>query len=155
MNPPEHLPGPGDKLGQALVVLVLGFVAVLGVIFSLGVKSKNNISTEDSFPWKGPVHAIQNLWSIRKKPMLNIAVWANCFIWLVGSLLVLLINEMGKSQFGFSNTITSSMVVSLMLGISVGALISAHVTEHDRWYKYLSNMLILMAVCLGLMFFIP
>lgn len=146
---------PAEKIGQTMVCIVMFLVAVLGFIFSFGVKSKGPSSNGQKFPILGPINALEYLYKMREDALLSIAVWANTFIWFIGSLMVLIINELGKTQLGYSNTSTSLMVVALMFGVSAGALICAKTIKERQWYTVIIPASLAMAfMCLSV-FFVP
>jgi len=144
-----------DVFGQIMICVVMFTVAVLGFVFSFGVKSKGPASMNQPFPWWGPVNALFNLNSIRNDTLLNMAVWSNTFIWFIGSLIVLLTNELGKNQFGYSNSMTSAMVVALMLGVSAGSLICAKTVKYRRWHCVLVPAALVIGLSCLCVFFVP
>ncbi|MBN2143412.1 MAG: MFS transporter [Candidatus Aureabacteria bacterium] len=145
----QHIfPAP---VGQCVVALTVLSVAVFGLLVSFGVPKRKAAGTRDSFPWFGPVNTVRDLLKIREDSLLHISVWANTFFWFMGSLMVLIINEMGPMQFNLNKTSTSVLVVAEMLGVGVGALLAARFAKGEKWYRVLLPTLFMMTLFLLLM----
>ena len=61
---------------------------------------------------------------------------------------MLAINELGLSQFGLSNSMTSVLVVAELVGIAIGGLLSVYLAKKIKWYRLLAPAAAVMAVCM-------
>jgi MFS family permease len=95
------------------------------------------------------------LYAIRLDALLAITICANTFFWFVGSLDVLLINQLGVAQFGFSPTLTGLCVVAEMLGIAAGGFISTRIATGANWYRVLAPTAMVMAVTMIAVALVP
>lgn len=121
-------------------------VSAAGVAMSFGVARFAAASSGAKFPWRGPVETVKVLYEIRKDKLLSIAIWGNAFFWLIGSLEVLVLNQMGVGQFKFSNTMTSGLAVAEMLGIAAGGVLSIYFTKRMKWYRLMVPAGVIMAI---------
>jgi len=125
----------GIEAGRLLVATTVVGVALVGVIVSYGVPHRPAANPKLKFPWNGPIHTIQELIDTRKDPLLATTIFTNVFVWLVGSLGILIINPLGINQFHMSKTWTSYLIVSQLVGLAVGGVISSRLIPIGRWYR--------------------
>jgi hypothetical protein len=59
------------------------------------------------------------------------------FIWFTGSIQILVINPLGIEQLHLSKTVTSLLLVTQLVGIGVGGLISSKLVVPERWHRVL------------------
>ena len=145
--------GPGGiPMGRLLVAGTVVAVSVIGLITSFGIPCRPAANPAARFPWWGPVRTIKDLIKTREDPMMAVAIFANVFIWTVGSLQVLLINPLGIQQFCLSKTETSLLIVSELCGIAVGGILSGWLVKPDKWYRVLAPAGFAMA---GIMLMMP
>lgn len=128
----------GIELGRATVATVIIGVSAVGLLMSLGVPRRPAAAPGAPIPWHGPVKSIQTLISTRRDPLLAISIGADAFFWFVASLQVLLLNEMGINQFGFTKTLTSYLVAAELTGVVIGGLVSPFLARGRRWYWVLA-----------------
>ncbi|MDH3391559.1 MAG: MFS transporter, partial [Desulfobulbaceae bacterium] len=130
-------PAFGTTLGQALIACTVVLVSMTGVIASLGIKKYQAAAPDKPFPWAGPFHSLRDFATLRKDPLLLLAVVSDAFFYFLAALVVLIINTYGIDQLGLSQTMTSLMSVALMVGVAIGAVFSSKVTTTDNWTKVL------------------
>ncbi|HNX58306.1 MAG TPA: MFS transporter [Spirochaetota bacterium] len=148
--------GPfGLDNGRIAVACVIIIMSVLGLIAGYGVSSKSASSPRAPFPWHGPVNTLKVLLETRKDVLLTIAIYADVFIWFMGSLELLLINPMGLTQFVYSKTTTSLLLVAQVMGLGVGGLLASRFARGDRWYRVLIPSGLLMSLFMILLSFVP
>ncbi|WP_136798864.1 MFS transporter [Desulfosediminicola ganghwensis] len=125
--------------GVLLVAVTSVLVAVTGLVASFGIH-KYKGATENSevpFPWFGPYRSVKDLIDICRDRQLLVAVAGDAWFYFIASIAVLVINAVGIQQFGFSQTMTSLLSVSLMLGVCAGSFLAARLTRVDNWSAYL------------------
>jgi acyl-[acyl-carrier-protein]-phospholipid O-acyltransferase/long-chain-fatty-acid--[acyl-carrier-protein] ligase len=142
-------------LNRATVSMLVIGVSVAGVIMSFGVARFGAAAPAAKFPWKGPVETLKVLYNTQFDPLLAIAIAANAFFWFIGALEVLVLNQLGISQFKFSNSLTSGLVVAEFIGIAVGGLLSIYFTKKIKWYRLLVPVVGLMGLCMILAAVVP
>jgi MFS family permease len=142
-------------LNHAVVAAVVIGISVCGVLISLGVAKFPAASPNAKFPWRGPIETLKVLYEIRRDSLLAITIAANTFFWFIGALEVLVLNQLGLSQFGFTNTMTGALSVAEMLGIAAGGLLSVYLTKKIKWYRLLAPAGMMMAACMVAVAFIP
>ena len=134
------LKGPnymGVEFGRwAVAGIVLG-VSAIGLAGSFGVPCRPAAAPETQFPWAGPWHTLGELRRIKGDSLLTITVIGDVFVWFVGSLQILVINEMGIGQFQYSKSTTSLLVAAEVIGIALGGLLAGFIANGPRWYRVL------------------
>lgn len=138
----------GMPLNRLLVVAVVISISAVGVFMSLAVPKFPAASPNAPFPWHGPIHTIRTLYEIRHDLLLTVTIISNTFFWLIASLGVLVVNQLGLTEFGLSASTTSSLVVAELLGIAIGGLISTYLATGRKWYRALALSCFIMAVCM-------
>ncbi|MHC4713253.1 MAG: MFS transporter, partial [Planctomycetota bacterium] len=128
----------GIELGRATVATVIIGVSAVGLLLSFGVPRRPAAAPNAPIPWNGPAKSIATLISTRKDPLLAISIGADAIFWFVASLQVLLLNEMGINQFGFTERLTSCLVAAELAGVVIGGLLSPFLARGRRWYWVLS-----------------
>ena len=138
-------PGPalcGIPHGRLTVAVTVVVVAVVGVLASLGVPRRAAAAPALKFPWSGPLDTVRELNAIRKDFLLYLTVVADVFIWFAGSVLVLVINQLGMHQYGplFGERreyATSGLVVAQLAGFALGGGLSGKLAAGERWHRVL------------------
>lgn len=125
----------GVEKGRLLVAATVVGVSLVGVAVSYGVPHRPAANPALKFPWKGPWHTVQELMDTRRDPLLAATIFTNVFVWLVGSLGILIINPLGINQFHMSKTLTSYLIVAQLVGLAVGGVISSRLVPIGRWYR--------------------
>jgi MFS family permease len=142
-------------MGRLVVFFAVIIIAALGLIVAFAVPKFPAAAPDARFPWTGPLESIVTLLRLRKDSLLYMSVLASAFFWFIGSLEVLVINQMGIEQFGLSAAMTSTLVLIELAGIAVGSIISAPLAKSNKWYSLLVSASILMAACMFLMASVP
>lgn len=145
----------GIELGRLLVAGSVISVALVGVIVSFGVPKRPAANPTVAFPWKGPLHTVEVLWETRKDTLLATTIFTNIFVWLIGSLGILVINPLGIQQFHLSKTLTSVLIVSQLTGIAVGGIISSRLVPITRWYRVVWPLCLAMSLAMLMMTAVP
>ncbi len=130
----------------AIAAVVIG-ISVCGVLMSFGVARFPAASPKAKFPWQ-PFETIKVLYATRLDSLLAISIVANAFFWFIGSLNLLAIIQLGLSQFGLSNSMTSALSVAEMFGIAAGGLLSVYLAKRIKWYRLLAPAAAVMAICM-------
>jgi acyl-[acyl-carrier-protein]-phospholipid O-acyltransferase/long-chain-fatty-acid--[acyl-carrier-protein] ligase len=133
-------------LNRAVVSMLVIGVSVGGVLMSFGVARIGAAAPAVKFPWRGPIETLKVLYRTRFDSLLAIAIAANAFFWFIGALEVLVLNQLGISQFKFSNSLTSGLVVAEFVGIAAGGLLSIYFTKKIKWYRLLAPLAVILAV---------
>lgn len=136
---------PLNHVSAAAVVVG---ISIAGVIMSFGVAKFPAASPHAKFPWQGPFDTLKVLYNACFDPLLAIAIGASTFFWFIGSLNVLVLNELGLSQFKLSNSLTSGLVVAELLGIAVGGLLCIYLAKRTKWHNLMVPAASVMAVCM-------
>lgn len=145
----------GIEKGRLLVAGTVIGVALIGLAVSFGVPKRPAANPTVKFPWSGPWHTLQELWATRKDPLLAITIFTNVFVWLTGSLGILIINPLGIQQFHLSKTLTSFLIVSQLVGIAAGGIISSRVVPITRWYRVVWPLCLAMSLMMLVMTGVP
>ena len=145
----------GIDEGRLWVAATVVGVALIGVIVSYGVPHRPAANPTLKFPWYGPVHTIQELIATRKDPLLASTIFTNIFVWLVGSLGILIINPLGINQFHMSKTLTSLLIVAQLVGLAFGGVISSRLVPIGRWYRVVWPLCLAMALIMAAMAGVP
>lgn len=127
----------GAPRGHALVGIGAVLFAVLGLLVSLAVPARAAADPGRSFPWTGPLDTFRELAGIWKDRQLGRILAADVFIWAVGVFQLLVINSLGKLQFGLSDSATSLLVAAQLVGIALGGLLAAKFAKGERWFRVL------------------
>lgn len=141
----------GGPHGRTLVMLVVIGFTVAGFLFSLGVPGFPAASARKKFPWRGPAATLSELNAFRRDKLLAIAVATNVFVYLLGSLQIQFINELGLSQLRAGETLTGLLVVAQLVGFGIGGFASSMLAGGPRWHRVLSPGAGFMALSMGLM----
>lgn len=119
--------------GRIVVAATVVSVGLLGVLASFGVFSRPASGAHHPFPWTGPIDSLKDLFRLREDPLLLLAIFGDCFFYFISLMVVLVINTLGLQQLGLSNSQTSLLSVAMMVGVCVGSLLAARLTDQHRW----------------------
>jgi len=111
--------------------------AVLGLLVSLAIPGRAAADPGRAFPWAGPVDTCRELSEIWKDRQLGRILVADVYLWAVGVFQLLVINSLGKLQFRLSDSRTSLLVASQLVGIALGGLLAARFAKGARWFRVL------------------
>ena len=145
----------GIERGRLVVGAVVVGVALLGVIAAYGVPRRPAADPRVAFPWDGPIRTVRDLLATRRDPLLAVSIAADVFIWLVGSLEILIINPLGLQQFGMSKSVTSYLIVSQLVGIGIGGLVGSRFVRGDRWYRAVGPVGVFMGLTMCALMAVP
>ena len=150
----------GIPRGRLTVAVTVIAVAVVGVLASVGVPRRAAAAPALKFPWSGPLDTVRELNAIRKDFLLYLTIVADVFIWFAGSVLVLVINQLGMHQyqgvFGERREYaTSGLVVAQLVGFAFGGGISGKLAAGERWYRVLAPGALVMAALMAMMPWVP
>ncbi len=121
--------------GRLLVAIFVLLVAGIGVLVSFGVVKRPAAGARESFPWFGPIHSLVDLYNVRTDRLLLTAIGGDAFFYFISSIVVLVINVMGLTELGLSQTMTSLLVVCLMVGVCAGSFLAAKIASGPGWHK--------------------
>jgi acyl-CoA synthetase (AMP-forming)/AMP-acid ligase II/1-acyl-sn-glycerol-3-phosphate acyltransferase/acyl carrier protein len=121
--------------GVLVVAVVAVAVAIAGFIASLSLASRPAVCNGNikPIPWFGPYHSLKDLMDICRDRQLFLAICADTYFYFIASIVVLVINALGIQQFAFSQTQTSMLSISLMLGICGGSFLAARLVNVENW----------------------
>lgn len=150
----------GIPCGRLTVAVTVVAVAVVGVLASLGVPHRAAAAPAVKFPWSGPLDTVRELNEIRKDFLLHLTLIVDVFIWFAGSVLVLVINQLGMHQyqslFGERREYaTSGLVVAQLVGLALGGGISGKLAGSGRWHRLLVPGALVMGALMAMMPFVP
>jgi len=123
--------------GALLVAVVVVLVAVLGLIASFGIHRRPAAAKGRPFPLFGPLSSLGDILSICADRQMLIALFADNFFYFLATIVVLTINTIGLKQLEFSQTVTSLLSVSLMLGVCLGSFLAARLVTMENWSRLL------------------
>jgi MFS family permease len=127
----------GATRGSAMVGLAVILYAAFGLIVSFKIPTRPAADPGRAFPWTGPLDTLRELGEIWKDHQLGRILVADVFIWAVGVFQLLVINSLGKLQFHLSDSRTSLLVASQLIGLALGGLLSAQFAKGVRWFRVL------------------
>lgn len=142
-------------LNRVVVSMLVIGVSVGGVIMSFGVARFPAAAPAVRFPCRGPLETLKVLYRTRFDSLLAAAIAANAFFWFIGALEVLVLNQLGISQFKFSNSMTSGLVVAEFVGIAAGGLLSIYFAKKIKWHRLLAPLAVILAVSMLLIAVVP
>jgi acyl-[acyl-carrier-protein]-phospholipid O-acyltransferase / long-chain-fatty-acid--[acyl-carrier-protein] ligase len=119
--------------GALLVAVVVVLVSAIGLVASFGVHNRPAAAKDKPFPLFGPLSSLKDMVSICSDRQMLIALFSDNFFYFLATIVVLTINTIGLKQLGFSQTATSLLSVSLMLGVCVGSFLAAKLVTMERW----------------------
>lgn len=131
------LPGGTVPLGKIVVAGVAVLVALTGFLASFGVGSRPAAAKDKPFPWLGPWNSLKDLAAISRDRQLFLAVVSDAYFYFIASFTLLTINTLGLEQLGFTQTRTSLLSMSLMLGVCGGSYLAARKMSMSSWSAFL------------------
>jgi acyl-[acyl-carrier-protein]-phospholipid O-acyltransferase/long-chain-fatty-acid--[acyl-carrier-protein] ligase len=137
----------GAPRGSTVVGLAVILYAALGLLVSFGIPARAAADPGRAFPWSGPLDTFRELREVWQDRPLGRILVADVFIWAVGVFQLLVINSLGKLQFHLSDSRTSLLVASQLIGLALGGLLSARFAQGARWFR----VLLPAGVAMGLM----
>ncbi|MCE1229299.1 MAG: 2-acyl-glycerophospho-ethanolamine acyltransferase, partial [Firmicutes bacterium] len=141
--------------GRGLVGLGVLSFSLAGWALAWLIPRRGASDPSRPFPWSGPWETLRELRSIGADRPLGRILLLDALLWSMGVFQLLLINALGKEQFGFSDRATSLLVMAQMLGLAVGGLGAAHGAQGKAWLRMLAPSAWLMALGMGLVWLVP
>lgn len=142
-------PLAGVPIGQLLVGGLAIAIAVFGLIGSLGCPARPSANPEAPFPVHGPLSTLAVLWQTRRDRLLAITMVVDGYMWFLGQIQILLINDLGKTRLHTDETFTSLLIVGQVLGVAVGGLLAGRLTRRRPWQKLLAPSAGVLGLALG------
>ncbi len=142
-------------LGRIVIACIMIVIALAGLAVSFAVPKFPAADPAARFPWSGPVESVRMLHRLRKDSQLTISIVCFAFFWFVGSLQILLINQLGLTQLGLSTALTSTLGVIELSGIAVGSVLSAVLSKGRKWSSLLIPAVATMTASMFLVAFVP
>jgi acyl-[acyl-carrier-protein]-phospholipid O-acyltransferase/long-chain-fatty-acid--[acyl-carrier-protein] ligase len=127
----------GAPRGHVMVGLAVILYAVLGLGVSFGIPTRAAADPGRAFPWTGPLETIRELLQVWQDRQLGRILVADVFIWAVGVFQLLVINSLGKLEFHLTDSRTSLLVASQLVGLALGGLLSARFAKGVQWFRVL------------------
>ncbi len=138
----------GFALSHILVGLSCILVSVLGIASSLAIKGPKYTKAEIPFPWLGPLESLRICQRLTRDPQLTLAFVCDAFFYGVSANLVMVINALVAGELRGSQTQASLAILSMMLGVALGALYMGKHTNSARWSRPLAPALVGMGLSL-------
>ncbi len=156
---PRYVPQGNFGSGRILVGVVAVLVSVVGIIAAFGIrKSRPAIVSDEPFPLLGPVDSMRHALACKKEdPPLFLALAGEAFFYALSSFVILCINNLGIRELGLGVATTSTLAVSLSLGVCIGA-VAAGRHQAAIWRRYLFPAGVGMIACIlisSLVIFLP
>jgi len=141
----------GISRGRFAVAATAVGVSFLGMLTSFGVPFRPAAAPHVRFPLAGPFDTIRELGKILKDRLLATVVATNALIWCIGSVQILVINQLGLKELLCDASGTSKLVVAQLVGIAVGGVVSSRLAKGPRWYRHLPFAMLAMGTLMVLM----
>jgi acyl-CoA synthetase (AMP-forming)/AMP-acid ligase II/1-acyl-sn-glycerol-3-phosphate acyltransferase/acyl carrier protein len=138
----------GRPLGEIIVAGGVVLIAIGGFAFSLTVPRRRAAAPDRPFPKGGPIHTLQTLLKMRQDKLLWITTLAMSYVYGAGTLQILLINELSVNELLKGNSLASTMIVTELVGIAIGGLISRRLAKGTHWYRVLAPGLLIMGLAM-------
>ena len=124
--------------GRVMVGAAGVLVALIGILAAFGIRRGQPVVSSDApFPWLGPVDSMRHALECRRKdPILFLALSGEAFFYALSSFVLLCINNLGVQQLGLGLSATTLLLLSLSVGICIGALIAAR-QDAAIWRRYM------------------
>jgi acyl-[acyl-carrier-protein]-phospholipid O-acyltransferase / long-chain-fatty-acid--[acyl-carrier-protein] ligase len=142
-------------LGRVVVASLMIVTALAGLAAAFAVPKFPAADPAARFPWSGPAESVRMLGRLRKDSQLVVAIVCFAFFWFVGSLQVLIINQLGLAQLGLSTALTSTLGVVELSGIAAGSILSAILSKGRKWSSLLLPAAVVMTAAMFLVAFAP
>jgi len=124
--------------GRLAVGIFSVLISVIGLLAAFGIrKSPAPSRAGNPFPLFGPVDSVRQALECRARDRpLFLVLSGEAFFYFLSSFVVLVINNLGVNQLGFSLTLTSLLSVALMAGICAGSLMAGR-HEASSWRRFM------------------
>ena len=144
---PAWFTGVHITFGKAVAAVLTLLTAAAGLMAVLALPRKAAPhSSGAAFPWRGAWDSLRHAHEFwRADRLLLLALSAEAFFYFMGALAVLIINNLGIIEYKLSQTYTSYLSASMMIGICAGSLTAARVAA-EKWRRSFAPAGLLMAV---------
>ena len=142
--------------GLWIVGLVCCIFAVIGTITSLGVTRNPASDPNCKIGFKSTARVFRTAWELFRfdRKLLRVIVsWS--FFWFAGALVLVVLNDWGRRQLGFTNFGSSLLPATTSLGIGLGSVIGGWISRGRIRLGAAMPGLILLAVGFLLLAVIP
>ena len=133
--------------GKAVAAVITLLTAAAGLVAVLAIPRKAAPpSSGAAFPWRGAWDSLRHaheFWRVDR--LLLLALLAEAYFYFMGALAVLIINNLGITEYKLSQTHTSYLSAAMMIGICGGSLLAARVSA-EKWRRSFAPAGLLMAV---------
>ena len=120
--------------GRFFVSAIAIFASLAGLATALFLSRSKAANPKAKFPWAGPLSSLRDCWQLRHDSGLALVLAGEAFFYFISALAVLLINDLGRTELGYSLSRTGMLAVALMLGICAGAMLAGRGTPLT-WLK--------------------
>lgn len=140
--------GPaGIGTGLWLAAAVILVASVVGLVTSLGVPRRAAAAPGTPLPWGGPVATVRHLVRLQQDRLLASVIWADGFVWFVGTLDLLFISVLGgKGGLDLGERMISNLTFAILIGIAAGGYASTRLAVGPRWQRVLVPAVLLHAL---------
>ena len=149
----DYMP-EGVVFGHAFVSAIAIAAAAFGLLAAIFLSRSKIAAPNAKFPLAGPINSIKDCYYLLKEPSLGLVLISEAYFYFVSALAVLLINDLGETQLGYSLTKTGLLAVALMTGICAGAMLAGRGTPLT-WQKSMVPSGAAMGLGLALSGFVP
>ena len=136
--PSSFIPKGGYAFGRLTVGIVAALVSVIGLLAALSIKkSPAKHKSGNPFPLFGPLDSVRHAMECYglDKPLF-LVLSGEAFFYFLSSFVVLVINNFGIRQLGFSMTLTSLLSVALMIGVCIGSIMAGRF-DAASWRRFM------------------
>ena len=127
-----------EPSGRLTVAIAVVGVAIIGLGVSIGTPRFAAKSPDAKFPWSGPIETLKDLWQIGRDGLLTTSVIADAVFYMVGTLQLLVITELGVNQLGLTTGRSSYLLVAELVGVAAGGVLAGFVSKGERWHRVLA-----------------
>ncbi len=154
----ENLPLIPLRLNTLIFICTSLVVSFSGILASIFVPSFPAANPRAKFPKYGAIETLKLMVKIKNDKLLGIIILSNAFLWFMGSIVLLLVNQLCIKQLGFKAYTTSVIFACIIIGMALGAYLSSRLVNKIKWQNVLMSSglamgLILLAI--GFVYFIP
>lgn len=135
-------------LGRFIVGVGVITVSLIGLVTSFFVTSKPAADPDVKFPWMGPLDTVRPIVKIFGDRLLWYVMLADMFVWFAGSMIVLLLSQMAKTQFEWGEAVGGYVIAVELIGLAIGGLLSNILTRNKKWYRLLGPFALTMGLLL-------
>jgi MFS family permease len=109
--------------------LVCVVIAVVGTATSLFVRRTPVAQPGAPFGWSSIAIGSETFALLKSDRALRNALWVYSLFWFVGALIPMLVNWLGKQQFGLNYADTSFMLATVSIGIAAGFVLAGKLSH--------------------------